>query len=85
MAINQPTNTNRRTLFTSRYASEAFAELDRLAALYLATQRRALTVDLYFSVEGEFNTARYSVTVYYGAQSAEVEWLVENVMGSSNS
>ena len=81
--INPTINTNRTTLFSSRYAKDAYAELERLESLYLATVRRKLGVDLYFSVSGEDKTTLYSIVVYYGGQTDEVTWLRENVKESA--
>lgn len=82
MATNSSTNTNRTILFSSRYSKETYGELERLESLYLAVMRRKLTVDLYFSVEGPDKSPVYSITVYHGSQTDEVEWLRENVKES---
>ncbi len=71
----------RTTLFSSRSSSAVYAELERLESLYLATVRRKLGTDLFFS-SGPENV--YSIIAYSEAgQTEEVEWLRMNAKGSS--
>lgn len=69
--------TTRTTLFSSRSSVAVYTELDRLESLYLATIRRKLSVELFFSFGPD---SIYSITAYSEVgQEAEVEWLRANV------
>lgn len=71
----------RTTLFSSRSSSAVYAELERLESLYLATIRRKLATDLFFSSGPE---SIYSVIAYSETgQSEELEWLRANVKEGS--
>ena len=67
----------RTTIFSSRNSSETFSELNRLEGLYLATVRRKLGLDLFFS-DGTHGV--YSVVAYSeGDKTEEIQWLKSNV------
>lgn len=70
------TTATRTTLFSSRSSAAVYAELERLESLYLATIRRKLSTELFFSSGPD----SYSVIAYSeAAQSEELEWLRANV------
>ncbi len=75
-------NKNRYTLYESTSHSAAFAEIERLGKLYKDTNKRNLTVDLFFTSFSErLNGAnKYGVTIYYSDQNEELAFLKENVI-----
>jgi hypothetical protein len=72
----------RQQILTSSSPNEAYSEIERLEKLYLEKFKRKITVDLYFSSEGDKPRPIYGITVYYEnnpEQNLELEWLKNNI------
>lgn len=74
------TTTTRTTIFSSKDGALTLSELERLESLYLATMRRKMGPELFFSsgVGGVYSVVAYSEK----GQEGDVLWLTSNVKES---
>ena len=73
-------STTRTTIFSSKDSAQTFTELERLESLHLATIRRKLGPELFFSsgIGGVYSVVAYSEK----GQEADLLWLTSNAKES---